>query len=154
MERVSPWLEWPDGIVRTGVAFLVATALIAVAFAYPGVLRQAGRDATHNSELSYSDREIAGGNGLVADQVAVYAARALIPENDTYKVLVDPAYAGGGADTVQFVDSYYRYFLMPRRPAEGAQWIICYGCDLAPYGSRAQVLWEGDHDVSIARISE
>ena len=154
MERVSPWLEWPDGVVRTGVVFLVAAALVAVTWAYPGVLRQAGQDATRNSELSYSDREIAGGNGLVADQIAVYAARGLIPEGDTYKVVVDPGYQSGGPETIQFVDSFYRYFLMPRRPAEGAQWIICYGCDLVPYGSRAQVVWDGDDDVSIARITE
>ena len=153
MERVSPWLEWPDGIVRTGVVFLVACG------AYRRRVRatrvcsgQAGRDATRNSALSYSDREIAGGNGLVADQIVVYAARALIPEDDTYQVVVDPGYQGGGPETIQFVDSFYRYFLMPRRPAEGAQWIICYGCDLAPYGSRAQVVWSGDDDVSIARM--
>ena len=154
MERLSPWLEWPDGIVRTGVVFLVAVALIAVAVTYPGVLRQAGRDAERNSELSYSDREIAGGNGLVADQIAVYAARGLIPESDSYKVVVDSGYERGGPETVQFVDSFYRYFLMPRRPQESAPWVICYGCDLAPYGSRAHVVWEGEDDVSIVRIAE
>lgn len=134
------------------MVFLVAAALVAVTAAYPGVLRQAGRDATRNSDLSYSDREIAGGNGLVADQGAAYAARALIPENDTYRVAVDPGFRGGIAETVAFVDSYYRYFLMPRRPAEDAPWVICYGCDLEPYGSRAQVVWEGDDDISIVRI--
>ena len=154
MERLSAWLEWPDGIVRTGVVFLVAVAMVAVAVRYPGVLRQAGRDATHNSDLSYSDREIAGGNGLVADQVAVYTARALIPESDAYKVAVDPGYQGGSAETVAFVESFYRYFLMPRRSAESAPWVICYGCDRGSYGSQAQVVWEGEDDVSILRIAE
>lgn len=154
MERLAPWLEWPEGIVRTGVVFLVAVAVVVVAVRYPDVLGAAGRDATHNSDLSYSDREIAGGNGLVADQTAVYAARGLIPESDTYKVAVDPGYKGGSAETVPFVESFYWYFLMPRRPAESAPWVICYACDLTPYGPEAQVVWEGDEDVSIVRISE
>jgi hypothetical protein len=153
MSSASWWLEWPQGVVRVGVVFLVASVIAAVVVSYPGVLREAGRDAERNSDLSYSDREIAGGNGLVADQAAAYAARGLIPESDTFKVLVDPAFAGGSAETVQFVDSFYRYFLMPRRPAEGASWIICYGCDLAPYGERAEVVWEGEDDISIVRLA-
>lgn len=154
IERVSWWFEWPAGIVRSGVAFLVAVTVVAVLVRYPAVLRQAGRDAARNSDLSYSDREIAGGNGVVADQIAVYAARGIIPESETYKVVVDPGFKGGSAQTVPFVDSYYRYFLVPRRPAEDARWLICYACDLGPYGSRAQVVWEGDEDVSIVRIAE
>ncbi|HJS50222.1 MAG TPA: hypothetical protein VJ745_07840 [Gaiellaceae bacterium] len=153
-QRLSWWFEWPAGIVRSGVAFLVAVTVVAVLVRYPTVLRQAGRDAARNSDLSYSDREIAGGNGVVADQNAVYAARGIIPESETYKVVVDPGFQGGSSQTVPFVDSYYRYFLVPRRPAEAAQWLICYACDLEPYGSRAQVVWEGDEDVSIVRITE
>ena len=154
MHSASWWLEWPQGVVRVGVAFLVGAAVTAVIVSYPGVLREAGRAATRNSDLSYSDREIAGGNGLVADQAAAYAARGLIPESDTFKVLVDPSFKGGSAETVQFVDSYYRYFLMPRRPAESPPWIICYGCDLGPYGDRGQVIWQGEDDVSIVRVVE
>lgn len=154
IQRLSWWFEWPAGIVRSGVAFLVAVAVIAVLVRYPAVLRQAGRDAARNSDLSYSDREIAGGNGVVADQIAVYAARGIIPENATYRVVVDRGFKGGSPQTVPFVDSYYRYFLMPRRPAEDARWLICYACDLESYGSRAQVVWKGDEDVSIVRITE
>jgi hypothetical protein len=154
VQPLSWWLEWPAGIVRSGVAFLVAVTVVAVVIRYPAVLRDAGRDADRNSSLSYSDREIAGGNGLVGDQVAAYAARALIPKSDSYKVVVDPGYDDGSDLTVQYVDSYYRYFLMPRRPTEDAQWLVCYGCDLDSFGSRAHVVWEGDADVSIVRVSE
>lgn len=154
MTRLRWWIEWPAGIVRIGVAFLVAVAVVAVVVRYPDVLRNAGRDAARNSDLSYSDREIAGGNGLVADQNVVYAARGLIPENEHYKVAVDPGFVGGSAETVQFVDSFYRYFLMPRRPAESAPWLICYACDLEPYGQRARIVWEGADDISIVRLTE
>jgi hypothetical protein len=150
VQRLSWWLAWPAGPVRIGVVFLVGVATFAVVVRYPAVFRELGREATSNSSLSYSDREIAGGNGLVGDQTALYAARALIPEDETYHVAVG-GYKGGSDLTIPYVDSYYRYFLMPRRPAEDAPWLICYGCDLAQYGSRAEVVWEIGEDISIAR---
>jgi hypothetical protein len=149
---LSWWIEWPAGIVRIGVLFLVAATVVAVAIRYPGAVRDAEREASANSALSYADREIAGGNGLVADQSAVYAARGIIPESDTFHVAVDPAFAGGSDLTIPFVDSYYRYFLLPRRTAEDAPWIICYSCDLSAYGPDVEVVWQGTAGVSIARV--
>ena len=61
-----------------------------------------------------------------------------IPADATYHVAVSPDYAGGSALTRGFVESYYGYFLMPRRPVEGAPWVICYGCDLTEYGRDAE----------------
>jgi hypothetical protein len=151
MRTASWWIEWPVGLLRVGVVFLVAAAAIAVVAVYPRVLDQLGDDASRNSALSYSDREIAGGNGLVADQEAVYAARGLIPENETYKVVVGDHYAGGIDLTRTYVDSYYRYFLLPRRPAEDASWIVCYGCDLSSYGD-AKVWWHDGEGISIVQL--
>jgi hypothetical protein len=150
--RLSWWLAWPAGPIRVGVLFLVSVATVAVIVRYPAVLRELDRDASRNSSLSYADREVAGGNGLVADQTALYEARARIPENETYHVVVGADYEGGSDLTVPYVDSYYRYFLMPRRPAEDAQWLICYGCDLERYVSRNEVVWESDKGISIARL--
>jgi hypothetical protein len=153
MRRLSWWLAWPAGTVRIGVVFLVGVAVVAVVVRYPAVFRELDREAAKNSSLSYSDREIAGGNGLVADQIAAYAARGLIPENETYRIVVGADFAGGSDLTVPYVDSYYRYFLMPRRSAEDAQWIICYECDLARYDGRAEIVWEGSEGIAIARMS-
>lgn len=152
MQRLSWWLEWPVGAIRVGVVFLVGVAALAVVLRYPALVREVDRDASRNSALSYADREIAGGNGLVADQTALYEARGRIPENETYHVAVSTGYEGGSDLTVPYVESYYQYFLMPRRPAEDAPWVICYGCDLEQYGSRAEVVWESDEGISIARI--
>ncbi len=152
MRNASWWLAWPNGPIRVGVVFLVAITTFAVVLRYPAMLREVGREASRNSALSYADREVAGGNELVADQLAVYEARGLIPPHGTYHVAVSADYGGGGDLTVPYVDSYYRYFLMPRRPAENAPWVICYGCDLGRYGSRAEVVWESDEGISIARI--
>jgi len=146
------WIEWPAGVIRIGVLFLVATAVVAVVIRFPTVVRDSDRDADRNSALSYSDREIAGGNGLVADQTAVYAARTLIPADATYHVAVSPDYEGGIDLTRDNVAGYYRYFLLPRRPAEEAPWIVCYGCDVAAYGPGAEVIWQGDEDISIVRV--
>jgi hypothetical protein len=152
MRQLSWWLEWPVGAIRVAVVFLVGVTLGAVVLEYPSVLRGAGNDASRNSSLSYADREIAGGNGLVADQLAVYEAKGRIPVGETYHVVVSPSYAHGSPETVEHVAGYYRYFLLPRRPAEDARWIVCYGCDTASYGARAEVIWEGDDEISIIRL--
>jgi hypothetical protein len=140
------------GAAALGVAVLVAVAVVAVIVAYPTMVREVGSEASTSGSLSFSDREIAGGNGIVVDQSVVYAARALIPEDENYHVAVAPDYAAGGDLTRDHVASYYRYFLMPRRPVQGAPWIICYGCDVAEYGAGAEVLWEGDENISIVRV--
>ena len=142
------------GAVRLGVAALVAIAALTVVVSYPFVLRDVGDEASKSESLSFSDREIAGGNGIVVDQTVVYAARALIPEDESYHVAVAPDYAGGTDLTRDHVASYFRYFLMPRRPAEGAAWIVCYGCDITEYGDRAEVLWRLDEDISIVRVAQ
>jgi hypothetical protein len=54
-----------------GVVFLVAAVGIAVVVTYPGLVREADEEADTNSAQAYVDREIAGGNGLVASQQAV-----------------------------------------------------------------------------------
>jgi hypothetical protein len=131
--------------------FLVAVTVVAVVVAYPGALLDLGDEATRNSELSFADREIAGGNGVVVDQTVVYAARALIPVGETYHVAIGPDFSGGTDLTSQYVDSYYRYFLMPRRPAEDAQWIVCYGCDVDAYGEHTAVRWSNGSGISILR---
>ncbi len=131
---------------------LVAVATVAVALSLRVRIRDLGNDAARNSALLFADREIAGGNAVVADQSAVYQARARIPENGTYHVAVGPDFTGGSDLTVPFVESYYRYFLMPRRPADDAPWLICYGCDLEQYGSRARVVWQSDEGIAIARV--
>ena len=153
MRSVSWWTEWPTGVIRTVVALLVGSVAIAVVVTYPGLVREAGEEADTNSAQAYVDREVAGGNGLVADQQALYAARALIPTDATYHVAIASDYEGGDELTQGHAASYFRYALMPRRPEEGAPWVVCYGCDLAEYGPRAEVLWRGDEDISIVHVS-
>ncbi|HET9437347.1 MAG TPA: hypothetical protein VFO64_04025 [Gaiellaceae bacterium] len=152
MRELAWWTEWPAGMIRVGVIFVVAVTTLAGLVRYPSVLRELGAEASNNSSLSYSDREVAGGNGVVAEQAAVYAARALIPAGEAFNVVVSERFDGGSELTVPYVASYFRYFLVPRRLSEGAPWLVCYACDLSEYGDRAEIVWSSDDDISIVRI--
>jgi hypothetical protein len=141
------------GVLQVGVVFLVAVTMVAAAIRYVHAVRHLGEAAVRNSALSYTDREIAGGNSVLPDQAAAYVARGLIPKDETYHVAFGADYAGGTPLTRPFAESYYLYFLMPRRPSDDARWLICYGCDLAEYGDRAKVMWRGPDEVSIVRVA-
>ena len=108
--------------------------------------------ADANSALSYSDREVAGGNGIVVDQAAVYNARALIPIGSTYRVLTGSDVRGATSLTAIFVDGWFRYFLMPRRTSPGARWVICYGCDTSALEGRYHVWWQDTAGISIGQL--
>ncbi|MDQ3121146.1 MAG: hypothetical protein M3Q59_01265 [Actinomycetota bacterium] len=150
--ELSWWIEWPAGAIRVGVVFLVVVAAVAAVVAYPGVIADLGDQASVNDGLSFSDREVAGGNGVVDDQRAVYEARARIPADATYHVAVSDEFEAESVLTVPYVSSYFEYFLMPRRPAEGAPWVICYGCDVTAYGEDATEVWTNGEGISILRV--
>ena len=146
------WIEWPAGAIRVGVVFLVLVTAVAAVFAYPGVIHELGDEASSNSRLSFTDREIAGGNGVVDDQRAVYEARARIPVDGTYQMAVSDDFVAESALTNLYVANYFEYFLMPRRPAEGAPWVICYGCDVDAFGAGATEVWTNDEGISILEV--
>ena len=150
--ELSWWIEWPAGAIRVGVVFLVVVTAVAAVLAYPGVIADLGDEATANDNLSFSDREVAGGNGVVDDQRAVYEARARIPADATYHVAVSDGFEAESVLTVPYVSNYFEYFLMPRRPAEGAPWVICYGCDVTAYGEDATEVWTNGEGISILRV--
>jgi len=131
---------------------VVAAALVLVgglvAIYYVKALRHLDRVADANSALSYSDRKVAGGNSIVIDQQAALQAEALIPRDATFRVRVSSGIGESNALTPTFAESWFRYFLMPRRPAADARWVICYRCDRSELGSYA-VRWHDDAGISI-----
>lgn len=106
--------------------------------------------AGENAALSYADRNVGGGNSIVADQSAVFEARGRIPENEPFEVVVGEPVEGWSELTQAFVASWFRYDLLPRRPRRGAEWVICYACDRATLGE-VEVVWEGDDGTAILR---
>ena len=141
-----------NDVARGGVVLCVGLSIAFGAIYFPRALSDFDGTASNNSALSFSDREVAGGNGIVTDQEAVYEARAIIPRNAKYRVVTGSGLKNSTSLTLEFVDSWYRYFLMPRRPAVGARWIICYGCDVSKLGGPYAILWRDDDGISIGRL--
>jgi hypothetical protein len=140
------------GIARAGVVLCVGLSVTLGAFYLLRALADFEDVASNNSSLSFSDREVAGGNGIVIDQEAVYQAQALIPQNAKYRVVTGSGLKDMTSLTLPFVDSWYRYFLMPRRPSADARWIVCYGCDVSKLGSPYRVVWHDTDGISIGRL--
>ncbi len=139
LSRIGAWL-----------AVAVCAGFAVVYFAK--ALSHLNKMAEDNSAVSFSDREIAGGNSILVDQQAAYEARGVIPRDETYRVVTGSAMKNTTPLTLPFVESWLRYFLMPRRPRADAQWIVCYGCDVAKLGGSYQVLWQDENGISLGRI--
>jgi hypothetical protein len=136
------WLRRPDAISRLVVVFCVAALLVALAVRYPQSFADANRTARANAALDYLDRELGGGNSVLPDQSIAVEARGRIPLGGTFTVAVGEPKPGWPALTTQAsVDTYMRYFLLPRRPRDDAPWVICLGCDRSAYPGAATV-WE------------
>ena len=108
-----------------------------------------GDTAETNASENFDDREFAGGNSLVVDKRALYEARQLIPEDGTYLVVAGPGVEGASELTEPYIDQFARAFLMPRRPATDADWILCYGCDRSSIGRPTEVVWDSGGGITI-----
>jgi hypothetical protein len=149
---LDSFLEWPQGIARLGV---ILSVVIAVAFGlvyFVLAVERLGDDADRNAALNFDDREFGGGNSLVVDKRALYEARALIPKDETYRIVAGPGVKGATDLTQPYIDQFARYFLMPLRPASDAHWILCYGCDRSELGGRFKIAWQNDGGISLGTI--
>jgi hypothetical protein len=139
-------------LLRLGVAVSAAlAAVLALVYTVQAIDRLQAK-AQENAALNYDDRELGGGNSLGVDKAALYEARALIPRDGSYRLLTGPALDTSNPLTKPHIEEYARYFLMPRRPAGDARWIICYGCDQSKLGRRFQVLWQSGSGIAIGRL--
>jgi hypothetical protein len=134
---------------RAGVVLCVAVAIAFGLVYFVRTVDRLGDTADSNAAANYDDREFAGGNSLVVDKRALYEARALIPEDGSYRIVPGPRVEGATELTEPYIDQYARFFLMPRRPAADADWIICYGCDPAALERPTDVVWDGGAGISI-----
>jgi hypothetical protein len=134
------------------VVVCVAVALGVGAVYYYKALSQLGDTASSNSALAFDDREIAGGNSVVADQAAAYEARSLIPVSAAYRLVVGQRLRQHAELNEKYVEGWFRYFLMPRRPRLDARRIICYGCDTSELGGVYVVRWKDDIGISIGQL--
>lgn len=140
-------------VVRVLVSLLVCVAIGTALWRAGATTLHLGKLAGESSRLDYADREIGGGNGVIIDQAALYEAQALIPARASYRMLVGSALQSPTPLSEPFAPIYFRYFLMPRRQAGDARWIVCFGCDLGKDAPGATKLWEDGRGISIARTS-
>jgi hypothetical protein len=145
-------LEWPHGLARLAAAACSVCALAVLVYEIPHAVSTLGDEAGANAALSLADREIGGGNSIVVDQAAAYESRALIPADATFRVVIGPNVKGATSLTVPAASAWFSYFLMPRRQAGGAPWVICYGCDTSKLGHYRE-LWHDDNGISIGMVA-
>ncbi len=148
----SSFLEWPRGIARLGVVLCTAVALGFGLVYFVKAVDRLGETARTNAAQNFDDREFAGGNAVVVANRPLYEARALIPEDETYRVIAGPGVDGATELTAPFIDHYARYFLMPRRPSPDAKWVLCYGCDRSELGDGFEILLEDEAGILVGRL--
>lgn len=136
-------------LARLGVVACVSLSAVLGLVYFVRAFDRLDDAARTNAALNFDDREFAGGNSLVVDKRALYEARALIPEDGSYRVAAGPGVDGATNLTEPYIDQFARYFLMPRRPKPDAPWILCYGCDRAALEQIARVAWDGGAGISI-----
>jgi len=134
------------------VVYVVAVLLVLVAIELPKRLDELGSVARANASLSFADREIAGGNSVLADQQLAYEARAIFPPDASYRVVIGPKLTKQASLPTTSLPAWLRYFLMPRRPNDSAPWVVCYGCDPASLGAAYEPLWHDEYGISVGRL--
>jgi hypothetical protein len=148
---VTHLLAGPNVIRRLVVLFCVAVTLAAVAVRLPETFADANRAARANASLDWVDRQLGGGNSVLPDQGVAIEASGRIPERETFDVDVgEPPESWSELSTPDALETYMRYFLLPRRPADGAPWIICFACDPNAHPG-ATTVWQDDESISILR---
>ena len=148
--QAEGFLVWPHGVARLGVVACTAAAIVAVLIELPQALDRLGDRATRSAALTYEDREMGAALGVVADQRALREARALIPSDGTFNIIVGPAPIEGATElTRPFIESSATSFLIPRRHSDSSPWVLCYGCDARSLGERATVVWSNGAGISL-----
>ena len=137
---------------RLLVVLCLGITLIALAWLYPQAFAGANRTARANAELDYLDREFGGGNSVLPDQTIAIEARARIPEDDAFVVAVGaPREDWSELAVPDAIDTYMRYFLLPRRHDDDAPWVLCFACDPNAYPGSEAVWADEESGMAILR---
>jgi hypothetical protein len=147
-DRVAPGPLRAVGIRQLLIAYWLVVVALAVLVRYPEAFRDANRSARANAALDVLDLQSGGGNSVIPDQRLLFEARGLIPRDGTFAVALGPRQEGWTDLTATYAETFLRSFLLPRRAAGDAPWILCFACDRGTYPG-ARVAWEGDDGLSI-----
>ena len=74
---------------------------------------------------------------LDIDREFAQAAKAYVGSGDGYAVLTGPNVTTSSSVTLDFLAMYLHSELLPAQvaPPDGADWVLCFGCDRTPYES-------------------
>lgn len=145
------------GSTRTTVARALVVGCVTVAGAW-GLLRLDevmglfDWRADRNAAQPYLDREYAD-EGVVPNRRLVEAARRTIPPGEPYRVVLGPRLEHEGRFTRLVVADFLKYFLLPRRQAPAAEWVLCLGCDPEALGARFEIVADGGDGSLLGRVS-
>ena len=90
-------------------------------------------------------RPLAGAFQTDIDRTYLLAASAYIPPYATYFFDQGSGVVSGNTASAPSARPVTEFWLYPRRPvatARQARWLICYGCDLAPWTGRVRIVWQ------------
>ena len=152
-DRIKAIVTGPGALGRLVVCFCVGVALLALAVRYPQAFGDARGTTRANAALDYLDREIGAGNSIFPDQRLLVAADGWIPQGAAFDVEVGEHREGWTDLTAPYAETFARYYLLPRRPSDGAEWILCVGCDRGALGG-ANAVWENEDGDAILRRPE
>ena len=119
-------------LVRAGVILCAAAATLVCLTRFDQVMGLYDWRADRNDAQGYLER-LYGDDGVVRRRRVVEEARARMPEDARYRVVVGPRLGEGNRFTSVVVAEFLDYFLLPRRQVDdvSADWAFCYGCDTA-----------------------
>jgi hypothetical protein len=146
-------------MLRSAVLAVVVATVAGVAIVkFADAMRTFDTRADANAETPLVDRELAGAHATDIDRNFLLAARRLLPENARYIVETGDNVQVSSPATLPSVHGYSLFWLLPRRqvrdtdPKGRPGYVLCFGCDTAPFRSRVHVLWDNGGGVQIARF--
>jgi hypothetical protein len=135
---------------------LVLAAAVAVGLIeFPSAFRELQGRAAGNAAQPAEFRPLAGALGIDISRTFMLAAQALLPEDESFVVQTGPHIQVSTPITISALPAFMQTWLLPRRAVDAtqAQWLLCYGCDLAPWRGKLDVKFDDGTGAVIGRIS-
>lgn len=144
--------------LAVGVACVASAAIIVVEHAGSTVSSLDGQLTTDAYIHDSLTRVVTTGDGLGIPYALQVAALEDIPSGSSYALLLPASQAVAnvyGIDALAFgtAPAWFTYLLLPDEPAaaSAARYVICWGCDTAPWDPHTDWLWEGQGE-AVGRV--
>jgi hypothetical protein len=154
VSRLLPWLR-----LAVGVGAVVAAGLVLVVH-LPRAVHAMNAAVRYDAYAhTAQDRLLTSGDMQGLPFALQAEALQLIPPRSDYAVLLpatpDEA-AGYGINSITYQTAvpFLRYLLLPSWPVDAskARYVICFGCDTAPWDHRTRWLWTDGKGNAIGKV--